>query len=99
MDLDKKDLNGQVIPDKSRFSSDPCKDYHLMKPRNFQVFSRENSIAQQKKDSKIFSLFNKALSDDEICTVPVGYYFRNGVLMRKWRPADVQADEDWCVKH
>ena len=71
----------------------------LMKPHNFQVFSRENSIAQQKKDSKIFSLFNKALSDDEICTVPVGYYFRNGVLMRKWRPADVQADEDWCVKH
>ena len=29
----------------------------------------------------------------------VGYYFRNGVLMRKWRPVDVPADADWSVKH
>ena len=56
-------------------------------------------IAQQKKDSEVYSLYNKALSEDEIFTVPVGYYFRNGVLMRKWRPADVPANADWSVKH
>ena len=65
----------------------------------FKFFSRENLIAQQKKDSEIYSHFNKALSEDQIFTVPVGYYFRNGVLMCKWRPADVQADADWSVKH
>ena len=36
---------------------------------------------------------------DESFTVSVEYYFRNGVLMRKWRPADVPPDADWTVKH
>ena len=66
---------------------------------DFQVFSPGNLIAQQKTDSEIYSLFNKLLYEDEIFTVPVVYYFRNGVLMRKWRPADVPADADWSVKH
>ena len=51
------------------------------------------------KYPEIYSPFNKALSEDEIFTVPVGYDFRNGVLIRKWRPADVPADADWTVKH
>ena len=91
LDVHKKDLNGQVISDKSQFSSDPSHD--------FQIFFRENLIAQQKDDSEIYSLCNNALPEDENFTVPVGYYFRNGVLMRKWRPADVAADADWSVKH
>ena len=55
----------------------------------FNFFSRKNLIAQQKKDPEVYSLFNKALSEDEIFTVPSGYFFRNRVLMLKWRPADV----------
>ena len=98
MDVDKKDLNGQFISDKSQFSSDPCKDYDFHETSDdFQVFPRENLIAQQRKDSEIYSPFIKALSEDEIFTVRVRYYFRNGVLMRKWRPADVPADADWSV--
>ena len=76
MDVDKKDLNGQVISDKSLFSSDPSKDYSFNETsHDFQVFFREkteNLIVQQKKDTEIVSLFNKALSKDEIFTVPVG---------------------------
>ena len=91
LDVDKK------ISDKSQYSSDPCKNYDFNETsHDFQVFSRENVIAQQ---TEIYSLFNKALSEDKIFTVSVGYYFRNGVLMRKWRPADNPADEDWSVKH
>ena len=67
LDVDKKDLNGQVISDKSQFSSDPFKEYDFNETSHgFQVFSRENLIAQQKKDPEIHSLFNKALSEDEI---------------------------------
>ena len=100
LDVDKKYLNGQFISDKSQFSSDPSKDYEFYETsHDFQVFSRENLIAQQKKHPEIYSLLNKTLSQDEIFTVPVVYYFRNGVLMRKWRPADVPADADWSVKH
>ena len=100
LDVDKKKLNGHVISDKSQFPSDPSKDYDLNETsHDFQVFSRENLIAQKKKDPEICNLFNKALSEDEIFTVPVRYYFRNGVLMCKWRPANVPADAGWTVKH
>ena len=98
--VNKKDSNGQFISDTSQFSSNPSKDYGFYETsQDFQVFARENLIAQQKKDPEIYSLFKKALSEDEIFTVPVGYYFRNGVLMRKWRPSDVREDTDWSVKH
>ena len=75
-------------------------DYHSNEASlDFQVFSRENLIAQQKKDYPIYSLCNKALSEVEFFTIPVGYYLRNRVLMRKWRPADIQTGADWTVKH
>ena len=64
------------ISDKNQYYSDPSKDYDFNETsHDFQVFSRENLIAQLKNDSEIYSLFNKALSWDEIFTVPVGYYF------------------------
>ena len=102
LDVDKKDLNGKVIHvfDKSQCSFDPSKDYDFNETsHDFQVLSRKNLIAQQKEDSKIYGHLNKALPKDEILIVPVGYYFRNGVFMRKWRPADVPADADCSVKH
>ena len=100
LDVDIKDINGQVISDKSQFYLDPSKDYDFNETsHDFQIFSRENLIAQQKKDSETYSLLNKALCEDEIFTAPVGYYFRNGILMRNWRLADVPADADWSVKH
>ena len=100
LDVNIKDSNGQIISYKNQFSCDHSKDYDCNETsHDFQVFSRKSVIAQQKKDSEIYSLFNKALSEDEIFTVFVGYCFRNGVLMRKWRPADVPADADWSVKH
>ena len=76
LEVDKKDLNGPVISDKSQFSSDPSKDYDFYETyHDFQVFSRENLIAQQKKDPDIDSLFNKALSEDEIFYSPCKILF------------------------
>ena len=71
--------------------------YHDPASHDFQVFSRENLTAQQKKDPEIYCLFNKALSENEI--YPVGYDFLNEVPIRKWKPADVLPDADWTVKH
>ena len=61
-------------------------------------FSLVRIYLLSKGKTEIYGLFNKALSEDEIFSVPVGYYFRNGE-MYKWRPADVPADADWFVKH
>ena len=35
----------------------------------------------------------------ELDKVPFGYYVRNGVLMRKWRPPNAPAAEEWSVVH
>ena len=29
--------------------------------------------------------------------VPVCYYVKNDILMRKWRPPDVSANDEWIV--
>ena len=51
LDVDKKDLNGQVVSDESKFFSDPSKDYDFNETsQDLQVFSRENLISQQRKD-------------------------------------------------
>ena len=67
LDENKKDLNGQVISDKSQFSSDPSKDYGFYGLlHDFEDFSCKNLIAQQKKDPEIIVSLNKALSEDEM---------------------------------
>ena len=31
--------------------------------------------------------------------VPVCFYVKNGILMRKWHPPDVLAEDQWTVNH
>ncbi|KAL5021132.1 hypothetical protein ScPMuIL_000287, partial [Solemya velum] len=52
---------------------------------------------QPEKDPEISLLCNRALSEEEAEKVPVCYFRRSGVLMRKWRPPDVSPEEDWKV--
>ena len=59
--------------------------------------SREDLIAEQKKDPALTSLGQTALSETEANKVPVCYFVKNGVLTRKWRPPYVSADEEWKV--
>ena len=44
-------------------------------------------------------LGQKALSVDEMATVPVCYYKKDGILMRKWRPPEVPSEEVWNEIH
>ena len=64
-----------------------------------QKFSRSHLIREQNSDPDISCLFAKAVDEGDIGKEPVCFYTKNGVLMRKWRPSDVPADEDWAVKH
>ncbi len=61
--------------------------------------SRDQLISEQESDPDIKQLICKALSNDELEQVPVGYYFNDGLLMRKWRPLDVPANEDWAIRN
>ena len=61
--------------------------------------SRSKLISEQENDPDLTPLFKLVLPPVELDMVPVGYYVRNGVLMRKWRPPNVPASEEWSVVH
>ena len=61
--------------------------------------SRSQLCKEQHNDPEISSLFDRALDENEMSQVPVCYYVKNDNLMRKWRPPDVSADEEWTVNH
>ena len=61
--------------------------------------SKESLIKEQHKDPEISCLFQKAVDESEISKNPVCYFVENDVLMRKWRPPDVPAEDKWTVKY
>ncbi|XP_069976068.1 uncharacterized protein [Penaeus vannamei] len=60
---------------------------------------RKNLIDQQKVDAELRKIAESALIDTEISDVPTGYYKKDGILMRKWRPSHVSAGDDWLTVH
>jgi hypothetical protein len=56
-------------------------------------------VEEQHSDPEIASLFPRVLPWNEISEVPVGYYEKNCVLVRKRRPPDAKSNEDWSVSH
>ena len=61
--------------------------------------SKSKLISEQESDPELAPLFKLVLPPVELDKVPVGYYVRNGVLIRKRRPPNVPASEDWSVVH
>ena len=61
--------------------------------------SKSKLISEQENDPELASLFKLVLPPVVLDKVPVGYYVRNGVLMRKWRPPNIPASEEWSVVH
>ena len=60
---------------------------------------KQDLISEQENDPKLAPLFKLVLPSVELDKVPVGYYVRNGVVMRKWRPPNIPACEEWSVIH
>ena len=65
---------------------------------NYQL-SRSQFCKKQHNDPEISPLFDRALDENEMSQVPVCYYVKNDILMRKWWPPDVSADDEWTVNH
>ena len=63
------------------------------------TLSKSQLIQEQQTDPEISKLIFRALAEDYISQVPMCYYIKNGILMRKWRPFDVPADDEWAVYH
>ena len=61
--------------------------------------SRRQLIADQESDEEVNNLARFAVSEEEADNQVQCFYFKSGVLMRKWWPRDAPADEEWQVVH
>ena len=67
--------------------------------QGYDQLSRSQLCKEQHSDPEISSLFERVLDENEMSQVPVCYYVKNNILMRKWRPPGVSADVEWTVNH
>ena len=61
------------------------------------MLSTQRLILDQDKDQEIRKLKQHALDEKEASKVPVCYFVKDGVLMRKWRPPDAEASHEWKI--
>ena len=58
------------------------------------LVSRSQLCKEQHNDPEILPLLERAFDEKELDQVPVCFYVKNGILMRKWRPPDVSAEDE-----
>ena len=63
------------------------------------LVSRSQLYKEQHNDPEILPLLEWDFDEKEIDQVPVCFYVKKGILMRKWRPLDVTAEDEWTVNH
>ena len=85
-DFDSSRSNSDILPS---FSNDQGHDQ----------LSRSQLCKEQPSDPDISPLFERALDENEISQVPVCYYVKNDILMRKWRPLDISAEDKLSFNH
>ena len=71
-------------------NSDASKIFHSL-----PNIDRENFIACQNNDDDLKGVRHRAVDDESALDRGTGYYYKHGVLMRRWRPREAQADESW----
>ena len=87
------------LSDTQTDSSMPCHSPPRSIDQGHDMLSKSQLIQEQQTDPEISKLIFRALPEDEISQVPMCYYIKNGILMRKWRPFDIPADDEWAVYH
>lgn len=59
--------------------------------------NRQALVEEQQKDPSLAYALKVATCFREDRDVPTGYFVRDGILFRKWRPAAQPANEEWTV--
>ena len=67
----------------------------IVQPEEVVSLSGEQLISDQKKDTDLSDLWDSAVSEDEVDAMSVGYFLRDGLLMRKWSPLHASGQDDW----
>ncbi|KAJ8042724.1 hypothetical protein HOLleu_09565 [Holothuria leucospilota] len=69
------------------------------KSKMSDTLHRDQLSVQQQHDEELQPLIAGAVTEDESKDVPVCFYLKNNILMRKWRPPDALLDEEWRIYH
>ena len=93
------EIQTDYLPENQTDSSTSDRSPPRSQDQGHDTLSRSQLIQEQQKDPEISNLFHRALNENETSQVPVCYYKKNGILMRKWRPPDVSAADEWTVNH
>ena len=64
-----------------------------------EIIDRTSLIKCQREDPELLNLRNTAFYMDEAKDSPECYYIKDDILMRKWRPPQRPADEEWSIVH
>ncbi len=62
-------------------------------------FSKSKLIKEQQNDPEISVIYQKASDESDAAGDSVCYFIKSGMLMRKWRPSDVSADDEWAFRY
>ena len=71
------------LSDTQTDSSMSCHSSPRSNDQGHDTLSKSQLIQEQQTDPEISKLFFRALPEDEISQVPICYYIKNGILMRK----------------
>ena len=74
---------------------DPTSDHVFSCDGDVDHISHDKLVMEQEHDPDLKDLGQRSLTFQESEEVPVCLYKHNGVLMRKWRPPDAPANEEW----
>ncbi len=77
--------------------SDPLLNTHSLLCN--QGVKRQSLVVEQEKDPEISCLFQRTVSETEATEVPLCYFIKNEILMRKWRPPEVHVGDEWLVNY
>ena len=72
------------LSDTQTDSSMSCHSPPRSNDQGHDTLSKSQLIQKQQTDLEISKLIFRALPEDEISQVPMCYYIKNGILMRKW---------------
>ena len=86
-----RDMSDSVLPSKSQDTS----SLDLSDPK----LQSDLINKQRAANTDTTLLFQKAVTPEEAALEPICFYLKNGVLMRKFRPPQMPADEDWPEQH
>lgn len=64
-----------------------------------QMLNKRQLVLEQEKDPSLQSLYFRAVTEYEAKDQASCYYVKDKVMMRKWRPPTVPADEEWNTKY